>query len=85
MRPMAKSDLGSWDTPPDVVKERARKLVGEASDRAGEARDASDVSQFEYWRGVVDGIQSLLDNGSDSQLLKDLTAYSVTLRNLGPL
>ena len=85
MRPMAKSTLGSWATQPDVLVERARKLAGEAYDAALEARMAFDVPQFEYWRGIVDGIQSLLDDGTETLLLKELNGYSATLRDTGAL
>ncbi len=81
---MVKNDLGLWPTQPNAFEKRARKLAGEAYDAALEARAAFDVSHFEYWRGIVDGVQRLLDDGTETPLLKELNGYSETLRNVGP-
>ncbi len=77
---MAKNALGSWASQPDVVEERARKLAGEAYDLALEARRVGHELQFEYWRGVVEGIQGLVDDGTDTPLLKELYGYSKMLQ-----
>jgi hypothetical protein len=75
--------LGSWARQPQIVEERARKLANEAYDLALEARNAFDPHKFEYWRGVVDGIQGLLSDLTHDPLTRELNGLSMTLRDLG--
>ena len=72
--------LGSWAAQPAVVEERAFKLAEEAFNLA--VSSVGDPPIFAYWRGIVDGIQNLLDDGTDSPLLMKLNGLSQTLRDL---
>ena len=71
MRSMAKSTL----------EKRARKLGVAAHGYALIGLEEDDVGEYEYYCGVLNGIRELLDDGTETPLLKELHALA---RNLSP-
>ncbi len=72
MRPMAKSTL----------EERARKLAHAAHGYALACHYEDDEGEYRYYSGVLEGILELLDDGTETPLLRELRALA---RDLSPL